>query len=118
MAIQVEIPFRRSKKGIVIGVRVEPRASAAVIAGVMENGVLKVRLTAPPEGGEANTQLVELLAKATGIAKSRIRIIRGMSSKNKVVELEGISVSDDFVPVQVKYLRKGGMPRKQDESTG
>jgi uncharacterized protein (TIGR00251 family) len=86
----MKVPFRKTKDGITVEVRVEPRSSKKGIAGVMEN-VLKVKLTAPPVGGEANEQLIEVLSEATGVRKSDIRIIRGHAAKNKVVEIRGIS---------------------------
>jgi uncharacterized protein (TIGR00251 family) len=67
----------------------EPRSSKKGLAGVMDN-VLKVKLTAPPVEGEANDQLIEVLSEATGVRKSSIRIVRGLSSKRKVVEIKGI----------------------------
>lgn len=84
------IPFTRTRDGIRIEVKVEPRSSKKGIAGVLGNK-LKVKLTSPPVDGAANEQLVEVLAEAFGIKKTAIKIIRGQSSKNKVVELSGIS---------------------------
>ncbi len=85
----MQIPFRKTKGGITVEVKVEPRSSRKGIAGVMDN-LLKVKLTAPPVGGEANEQLIEVISEATGVRKSEIRIIRGHSSKKKVVEIRGI----------------------------
>jgi uncharacterized protein (TIGR00251 family) len=84
------IPFTRTRNGIRIEVKVEPRSSKKGLAGVLGNK-LKVKLTSPPVDGEANEQLVEVLAEAFGIKKAAVKIIRGQSSKNKVVELTGIS---------------------------
>ncbi len=85
-----DIPFTRTKDGICIEIKVEPRSSKRGIAGVLGNK-LKVKLTAPPVEGAANDQLVEVLAEAFGIKKAAIKIVRGQSSKTKVVELTGIS---------------------------
>ncbi len=85
----MNIPFKKTKDGIVIEVKVEPRSSKKGIAGVMDN-VLKVKLTAPPVEGEANEQLIEVVSELTGMRKSNIRIVRGLSSKRKVVEIKGI----------------------------
>lgn len=85
----MEIPFRKTKDGIAIEVKVEPRSSQKKIAGVSE-GVLKVKLTAPPVEGAANEQLIELIAEATGMRKSLIKIVRGGSSKRKTVEIRGV----------------------------
>jgi uncharacterized protein (TIGR00251 family) len=85
----VDIPFRRTKSGITVGVRVQPRSSKKGIDRV-EGGVLRVRLTAPPAEGAANAQLIEVLSDALGVGKGSIRIIKGRSSRNKVVEIEGV----------------------------
>ncbi len=85
----MKIPYKKTKDGIVIEVKVEPRSSKKGIAGVMDN-VLKVKLTAPPVEGEANEQLVEVISEVTGVRKSNIRIVRGLSSKRKIVEIKGV----------------------------
>ncbi len=85
----MKIPFRKTKDGILIEVKVEPRSSKKGITGVMDN-VLKVKLTAPPVEGEANEQLVEVIAEATGVRKSSISVVRGRSSKRKTVEIKGV----------------------------
>ncbi len=59
----------------------------------MDNNVLKVKLTAPPVDGAANEQLIEIIAEEFGVKKSAVRIIRGQSSKTKVVEITGIETS-------------------------
>ena len=84
----IEIPCRRSKNGVCISVRVQPRASKKGIDRV-EGDVLRVRLTAPPAGGAANAQLIEVLAQEFRIRKSAISIVKGHASRNKVVEVEG-----------------------------
>lgn len=85
----MDIPFKKTKSGVVIEVKVDPRSSRKEIAGVMGN-VLKVRLTAPPVGGAANEQLIEVISDATGVRKSNIRILRGVSSRKKLVEISGV----------------------------
>jgi uncharacterized protein (TIGR00251 family) len=91
----MKVPFRRTKNGIALDVKVEPRSSRKGISGVMGN-IVKVKLTAPPVEGAANEQLIEVLSEAMGIRKSSIRIAKGSSSKNKVVEIEGISDPGDI----------------------
>jgi len=85
----MNIPFKKTKGGVVIEVKVEPRSSKKGVSGVMDN-VLKVKLTAPPVEGEANEQLIEVVSELTGVRKSNIRIVRGLSSKRKVVEIRGV----------------------------
>jgi hypothetical protein len=70
-----------------IDVRVQPRASRNEIAGV-RNGVLRVRLTAPPVEGAANEGLIEFLADELGVARRQVRIVSGFGSRNKVIEVD------------------------------
>jgi uncharacterized protein len=87
--LKMEIPFTKTRDGIRIEVKVEPRSSRKGIAGTM-GSVVKVKLTAPPVGGAANEQLIEVIAEATGARKSSIKIVRGLSSKKKVIEIAGV----------------------------
>jgi len=89
----MDIPYNKTKDGIRIEIKVEPRGSKKAIAGVLGNS-LKVKLTAPPVEGAANEQLIELLADAFGVKKSAVRIVRGQSSKNKLVEIAGLSSAE------------------------
>jgi len=72
-----------------INIRVLPRSSKNEVVGQMANGVLKVKLTAPPVDGAANEALIELLAAYFDTSKQKIKIVRGLTNKNKVVEIEG-----------------------------
>jgi len=86
----MNIPYKKTKNGILIEVKVEPRSSRRQITGIMDETILKVKLTAPPVDGSANEQLIALIAEVTGVKKSQIRIVRGLSSKRKLVEISGI----------------------------
>ena len=50
---------------------------------------LKVRVAAPPEDGKANDALIRLIAKALGVAKSKVKIVSGQTSRMKLIEAEG-----------------------------
>lgn len=71
-----------------IVVKVTPKASKNEIIG-WEGDLLKIRLTAAPEKGKANDSLIALLSKKLKIAKSRIHILKGETSRQKLVEIEG-----------------------------
>ena len=73
-----------------IKVRVQPRASNNQVIGYRED-VLRLRVTAPPEGGKANDAVVSLLAEKLGIGKSRVKIVRGHSSREKVVMVASLA---------------------------
>jgi uncharacterized protein (TIGR00251 family) len=85
----MKIPFKKMAGGITISVKVDPRSSKACLFGVAGD-VLKVKLTSAPVAGAANKQLIDLLSKELGIRKSSIIILRGETSKNKVIKIEGI----------------------------
>ena len=71
-------------------VRVQPRASRDEIAGVMD-GVLKVRLCAPPVENQANEALIELLATLLKTPKAAVRIQSGEYGRKKRVEIRGVT---------------------------
>ena len=73
-----------------INVYVQPRASKTTVAG-MHDGCVKIRLAAPPVDGAANVALVEFIAAQLNIAKSRVRIVSGSSSRRKVVEVDAVT---------------------------
>ncbi|MGD9033728.1 MAG: DUF167 domain-containing protein [Desulfobacteraceae bacterium] len=76
-----------------IRVKVLPRSSSNQVIG-KEGDVFKVKLTSPPVEGKANKALIELLAKRLRIAKGRIEIISGKSSRLKTVRISGLSLED------------------------
>lgn len=86
----MDMPFQRSKKGVTLKIKVEPRSSKKGISGVVGDAI-KIKLNAPPVGGAANEELIEVLSEELGIKKTSIKILRGMSSRNKVVEIEGVT---------------------------
>ena len=69
-------------EGAEIAVRVTPKASRDRI--VVEEGQIRVYVTTVPEDGKANAAVQKLLAKALGIPKSRLTLIRGQTSRDKV----------------------------------
>jgi uncharacterized protein (TIGR00251 family) len=75
---------QRRGDDLVISVRVVPRASRDEIAGV-ENGAVRIRTTAPPADGKANKATSRLLAKFLGVPPSTISVLRGQTSRDKLL---------------------------------
>lgn len=75
---------------ITVKIHLQPRASQNGIDGV-QGDALKLRVTAPPVEGRANKALQKLLAKRLGIPPSQIAIITGQRSREKLVQVSGIS---------------------------
>ena len=71
-------------------VRAKPRARKSAVVGVQE-GALVVQLAAPPVDGAANEELIATLARALGIPKRDVAIVRGDSARHKLVEVRGPS---------------------------
>jgi uncharacterized protein len=74
-------------------VHARPRAHASRIAAV-RNGALAVQLAAPPVDGAANDELVATLAQALSVPKRNVQVVRGKSSRVKLVEVFGLSVDE------------------------
>ena len=74
--------------------RVQPRASRDAILGWREPGVLGVRVTAPPVEGDANRAVGMLLAKALGLSRSAVTIVRGMRGRDKLARISGLTRED------------------------
>jgi len=83
--------FKDARTGTAIQVKVIPRAKKNEVAGLMEDGSVRIRLTAPPVEGAANQALVEFLAQLLEIHKNQIEIVAGLSSERKLISLVGIS---------------------------
>ncbi|HJH25177.1 MAG TPA: hypothetical protein C5S37_00035 [Methanophagales archaeon] len=75
------------KTQVRVNVKVVPNSKKAKVEQT-EGGILMVNVDAPAKEGKANKRLVEILAKYSSKPKSSIRIVKGQTSKNKVVEID------------------------------
>jgi uncharacterized protein (TIGR00251 family) len=73
-----------------ITVKVHPRAKRTRIAGRHGDG-WKLDLAAPPVDGKANEACIRFFAELAGVPQARVRIVLGLTSRTKVVEIEGVS---------------------------
>jgi uncharacterized protein (TIGR00251 family) len=76
-----------------VRVRLQLRAARDEIVGERD-GALLVRLTAPPVEGRANAALCRLVARRLAVAPSRVAVVRGAKSRDKVVAVEGLSSAE------------------------
>lgn len=84
---------RQAESGVTFKVRVQPKASRNQVDGFSADK-LRLRVTAPPQGGKANAAVVSLLAQTLGVSKSRLRILRGHESREKLVEVTSLTPED------------------------
>jgi uncharacterized protein (TIGR00251 family) len=86
-------PWRYSTSGISITLRVTPRGGRDDIDGIeaLADGrsVLKVRVRAIADGGEANRAVVQLIAKSLGVPKASVRLLSGATSRLKQIAVDG-----------------------------
>lgn len=79
--------------GVVIDVRVIPRARKTELAGTRQ-GALLVRLNAPPVDGAANEALIRFLAGLLNVTKSSVRIVSGEKGREKRLAADGVSPAE------------------------
>jgi uncharacterized protein (TIGR00251 family) len=75
-----------------IEVRVIPRARRDEIGG-QRGGRVVIRLTAPPVDGAANAALCRFVARRAGVPARRVSIVRGQTSRDKLVRVEGLTAA-------------------------
>ncbi len=88
------------KHGAALTVRVTPRARRNEFAGILEDGTLRVRISAPPVEGKANLALVTFLATVLDVRKNRIEIVAGHKGLDKIVSI--LDLSSQEVEARIK----------------
>ena len=73
-----------------IPLRVHLNATKNEVMGLAD-GVLQVKVSAPPVKGKANKELIDFLSRVLGVGRSQISIIKGHTSRNKVIAIDGLS---------------------------
>jgi len=71
-------------------VRVTPRAGRNEVTG-FSDGVLNIRIAAPPHKGKANQELIAYLSRVLDISKSSLRLLKGHTSHRKVIAVDGLT---------------------------
>ena len=73
-----------------VEVYIQPRASATGLAGT-HGALIKIRIAAPAVENAANLALIGFIAERLGIAKRQVRIVSGVASRRKMLEIEGVT---------------------------
>ena len=87
------LQLRETKHGLTFDIQVTPHASHTQLVGIQE-GMLKIKVTALPVEGAANEACIKLLAKAFALRKSQMEIFAGAKSRKKIVLVKDISRSE------------------------
>ncbi len=85
--------IEQTPHGIRITVFAQPKAAKNEVIGP-HNGAVKIKITAPPIEGRANEAIIEFLSELFKIPKRSIQLYRGGTSRNKIFELEGVTVEE------------------------
>ena len=96
------LEISQSNGTVILGVKVVPSSSKTAMAGILD-GMLKIKLSAPPEKGKANQALITFLANKLGIKKNAIEIVAGSTNPVKKIRILNISaekVVSTFVMTQ------------------
>lgn len=86
-----EFRITNAQHGAAFTVRVVTRSSGVELAGVQDDGSLKIRLTESPADGRANVQLIDFLAELLDVDVSQIEIVAGEDKPNKIISIEDVS---------------------------
>lgn len=84
--------LREGKTGSALAVFVVPGAKRNQVEQVLEDGIVKVSLSVPSQDGQANQSLVELLAETLEIPATRLEVVAGENSAEKLVSILGLDV--------------------------
>jgi uncharacterized protein (TIGR00251 family) len=87
-------------------VRVQPRASRSEIVGWRADGMLSVRVSAPPVEGAANIAVGALLASAFGVRTSAVSVVHGERGRDKTVRVAGLTLTE----MKRRLTDRGGPP--------
>lgn len=79
--------------GVLLSVKVQPRASRNEIGEALGNE-LRIKVTAPPVDAAANEALVRLVAATLDCPRGKVELLRGQTSRHKVLKLHGVSAAD------------------------
>ncbi len=90
-----------------ISLRVYPNASRNEMVSFTD-GVLRVKVSAPPIRGKANRELITFLSRLLGVDKGSVNIIKGHTTRNKVVTIDGLSQEEVMQRLSPKPFSSGG----------
>jgi len=84
----------KEKGNCLLTIRVQPGAARTEVKDLMGDGSIRVRLKAPPTEGRANTELVALLSRLFKVPASSVKIVTGLTSRQKRVAIRGMNAAD------------------------
>ena len=95
------VKLSESAAGVTFRVRVQPRARRNAIVGELGDA-LKLAVTAPPVDGQANRACIEFFREALNLPRSSLTIASGQTSRNKVIQVSGITAAELWKRLQAR----------------
>ena len=87
--------------GVRLSIKVQPRAAGNAIVGAQGNE-LKIKVTAPPVDSAANEAVLRLLADKLGCPPGALQLVRGQTSRHKIVAVRGLSAAEVMTRLKLK----------------
>jgi uncharacterized protein (TIGR00251 family) len=81
------------KQGAALAVRITPRARRNEIYAILDDGTVKIHLTAPPVEGKANSELIKFLAKVLDVPIKHVEIVAGTGRRDKIISVLNLDAS-------------------------
>lgn len=94
--------YRWQGQSLILSIRVQPRASRDEIVGPHGEESLKVRISAPPVDGKANQHLIKFLAKAFGVAKAQVTLLKGAGGREKQLSIKAPARLPDAAQIEAQ----------------
>ncbi len=85
--------IEQSANGVLLRVRVQPRASRSEVVG-LHGDTVRIRLSAPPVDGQANDELIRFLSQQLEVPRSSVRLVSGHGSRSKTVSINGARLEE------------------------
>jgi uncharacterized protein (TIGR00251 family) len=98
-----DLQIRETAAGLEIRLHVQPRAKRCEISGIYDRA-LKVKVTAPPVDDAANRAIIDYFSSLLGIPKSNLQIVSGLKSRDKTMQIKGLSLPS--------FLDRVGTPKR------
>jgi uncharacterized protein (TIGR00251 family) len=94
------------KQGAALTIRVTPRARKTEIGGVLDDGTLRIRVSAPPVEGKANKALIKFLSEVLGVRKNKIEIVAGERGLDKIISVIGLPAAEAEAAIKAWMEKK------------
>ncbi len=99
-----DLKIKKLDNAVAFTTKIVPGSSKTALAGMLD-GMLKIKISAPPEKGKANQSLIEFLAKKLGVKKNAVTITSGQTNPVKTIQVLGIS--DDTLLKKLNLNEQG-----------